>query len=885
MSDDSTNTTVGSMLTEMLSAENVRNALSIGQHRIENVGWFDFSYYEFLIKPQVFHIDTTVNISANTQRVLENLDDSSIAVSDVLEFFDHLSKSIVISSYRSLNLLPKSNLYLPLLENPDSRTKLVDAYLETLIDSGKLSSLFYAYFAIKPHLRTKLLSAFRFDTENLNQILWSIKGDNKSFAKSDLVAEWSKNIDSVIYRLEGKELHSLLRGSSFANIVVVGDPPPTCRPGHHWDDMRQRCVADEPAPLPPDHGPTDGPGEGNIPTGDDSPPENPPESSPNYSFDPYAPYSWNIGLRYLYRQEWRPLGIQRGDTVKTIPLGPKQVEKISTKIVKRTKVTTTSESLKAAETTTETSDNTKDSNEIVNEASKTFGWHVDAEASASWGWGSAKVSGGVKSDSENKTKSTSNQLSETMQKTASKIRTESKIVVSTEAETTFEETTASEIQNPNDEIALTYVYSKLQRQYEIFTSLNQLDGVLFVAEPMVLASEIDEEWVRNYDWIISEVLLDNSFRDALTSISQEIEPINLSYNEMGRINNAMDSAATGKFPANITSVSIASADISQEAQRGYRETLKEELEKQRNRLLAEKKRKRFLQHIRDNILHYYRAIWSKEDSEQRLLRYQKKEVMIPTVWKLVLGSTVITDFDSDTIDDGVLVNAHFEPDLSNKETMVPIEDLIEPAQPIGFVGNYAVFKIKQVPKIDEKYQNDLFDMLNLAKSAYIDPNSPETLIDPQLRAIKEKEEVPTHIPKKVRLEMVDIVPDLRSEYEALSKDDKASFLEQEDNFTDDLYWEYLFRKRNIRRFVVDTNNLIADIEVGNGSALESFKKLHRYIDVLKASKEMDKMELENNRRQKLLAKGKLSDPDIEKVTVVTDGKKALVPSLDVTDEQ
>ncbi len=833
----------------MLSAENVRNVLSIGQHRIENVGWYDFSYYEFLIEPQLFHINTAVNISASTRRVLKNLDDPSIAVSDVLEFLNQLSKSIVISAYRPLNSLPKSNLYLPLLENPDLRTKLVDTYLDTLIDSGKLSSLFYAYFDIKPHLRTKLLSAFRFDAENLNQILWSIKGDNKSFAKSDLVAEWSKNIDSVIYRRPGEQ--------EPPEPEEEEDPRPGGRPSQGG---------------PPDQEPQ---------------PEESPEPSPNYSFDPYAPYSWNIGLRYLYRQEWRPLGIQRGDTVKTIPLGPKQVEKVSTKIVKRSKVTTTSESLKSVETTTETSDNTKDSTEIVNEASKTFGWHVDAEASASWGFGSAKVSGGVKSNAEKKTKTASNQLSETMQKTASKIRTESKIVVSTEAETTFEETTASEIQNPNDEIALTYVYSKLQRQYEIFTSLNQLDGVLFVAEPMVLPSEIDEKWVRNYDWIISEVLLDNSFRDALTSISQEIEPISLSTNERSRIDSVMDSANTflKNFPTNITNVSIENADISQEAQKGYRETLKEELEKERNKRLVEKKRQRFLQHIRDNILHYYRAIWAKEDSEQRLLRYKKENVAIPTVWKFVLESTEITDFDSDTIDDGVLVNGHFEPDFSDPNTMVPIEDLIQPAQPIGFIGNYAVFKIKQVPKIDEKYQNDLFDMLNLVKSTYIDPTSPETLVDPQLRAIKERQEVPDPIPEKVRVEMIDMVPDLRSEYEALSKDDKASFLENDDNFTDDLYWEYLFRKQNIRRFVVDTNNLIVDIEVGTGSALESFKKLHRYIDVLKASKEMEKMELENKRRQKLLAKDKLSDPEIEKITIVADGKRALVPSLDVTDEQ
>jgi hypothetical protein len=883
MANNSTNTTIESVAAELLSAENARNAVNIGQRRIENVGWYDFSYYEFFCPTQKLDVNTTSIIPASAMRLLENLDDRSIAVSDVLEFLNHISKSILISTYRSIALHSISNLYLPLLENPDSRSRLVDAYLGTLIESGKFSSLYYAYSAIEPHLRPKLLSAFRFDAENLKQTLWSIKdsdGDdnNKSFPKSDLLAEWSKNIDSVIH---SKDDHIIVKGLKGENLRVLDHPSviiAKTKPGWVPDPPSGLEVED----IKPGDSLTPCPPNGNPPSNDQ------PESFPNYTFDPYAPYSWNIGLRYLYRQEWRPLGIQRGETVKTIPLGPKQVEKFSTKIVKRTKVTTTSENLKAVETTTETSENTKDSTEIVNEASKTFGWHVDAEASASWGWGNAKVSGGVKSDSEKKTKTTSNQLSETMQKTASKIRTESKIVVSTESETTFEETTASEIQNTNDEKALNYVISKLQRQYEIFTSLNQLDGVLFVAEPMVLPSEIDEEWVRNYDWIISEALLDNSFRDTLTSISQEIEPIRLSSSERGRIDSVMDSANKflNNFPTNITNVSIASADISQEAQKGYRETLKEELEKERSSTLAKKKKERFLQHIRDNILHYYRAIWAMEDSEQRLLRYEKQNLMIPTVWKLVLGSTEITDFDSDTIDDeGVLVNGHFEPDLSDSNTMVPIAELIQPAQPIGFVANYAVFKIKLVPKIDEKYQNDLFDMVNLAKSAYIDPDSPETLIDPQLRVIKEKEEVPTHIPEKVRLEMIDIVPDLRSEYEALSEDEKASFLEQEDKFTDDFYWEYLFRKRNIRRFVVDTNNLVIDIEVGTGSALEEFKKLHRYIDVLKASEERDKMKLENKRRQKLLAKDKLSDPEIEKVTVVTGSKKALdLTSVDVTDD-
>lgn len=111
-----------------------------------------------------------------------------------------------------------------------------------------------------------------------------------------------------------------------------------------------------------------------------------------------------------------------------------------------------------------------------------------------------------------------------------------------------------------------------------------------------------------------------------------------------------------------TTLSITRPDVSQEAQKGYRETLKDELEKDRNSRISVKKRNRLLQHLRDNILHYYRAIWNKEDPEQRLLRYKKENVMVPTVWKLVLDTTEITDFDPSTIDSGILVNGHFEPD-------------------------------------------------------------------------------------------------------------------------------------------------------------------------------------------------------------------------------
>jgi len=83
------------------------------------------------------------------------------------------------------------------------------------------------------------------------------------------------------------------------------------------------------------------------------------------------------------------------------------------------------------------------------------------------------------------------------------------------------------------------------------------------------------------------------------------------------------------------------------------------------------------------------------------------------------------------------------------------------------------------------------------------------------------------------------------------------------------YPEYLFRKQQSRRFLVDTNCLMIDLLPGEGSALEYFKQMHRSIDVLKAEQEFTKFQLENHRRKKLLVKEDYGDPDIEKVTLIS----------------
>ncbi|MCE7743999.1 MAG: carboxypeptidase regulatory-like domain-containing protein [Candidatus Heimdallarchaeota archaeon] len=369
------------------------------------------------------------------------------------------------------------------------------------------------------------------------------------------------------------------------------------------------------------------------------------ENNPDYLKDliVFKPNSINLGLRIVYRQEWRPLGNQRGEIVKTIPLGPKQVEKVSTKIIRRAKIAKTAENLKSIETTTEMSETTKDSSEIINEASSSFNWHLETDASHAVDVGitkgSVSIEAGMGGELANKTTATNQKLSEIMQKTASKMRSETKTVVNTESESTFELVTASEIQNPNDEIAITYVYSKLQRQYEVFTSVAEIHNVIMIA--MAMPEKIDFTWVKEHDWILAKVLLDDSYRDALSEISVEADMSILNLDDLEGKLEETKAEALGKVS---TIGSITGTDFLRETE-GYRDIIKEKIERKKQDHVNNAKKERLYKHIENNILHYMRAIWSHDDPQQRLLRIQKLGIKVPNQWffKGVFGSLDVTD--------------------------------------------------------------------------------------------------------------------------------------------------------------------------------------------------------------------------------------------------
>lgn len=661
----------------------------------------------------------------------------------------------------------------------------------------------------------------------------------------------------------------------------------------------------------------------------------------NYSFTPFPIGIVNFGLRLVYRQEWRPLGTQPGEIVRTIPLGPKQTEKVSTRVLINQRESRTAETLVSTETTTEASSVTRESSDVVEEASKNLKWHVDVEASASYGFGSGSVNSGVAGETAASSKDTKSRLNEAMEKTTSRMRRDVKVVVSTERTVTEEVTQASEITNPNDEVAVTYVYSKLQRQYEIQTKLAEVQSVVFIPERIPAWNEIDEGWVRRHDWILNKVLLDSSFEEDLAEIAREPDDVDFADAEgviAGSAKNARDAISEYK-----TYTGGTLPDLFSSVQGGYERMIEKARGVELNRRRRSQRSERFLRHVRENILHYMRAIWSAEDADQRLRRYSR--VLVPTRW------TFSPTSPPDPSNPELEVAGEFMPDLS-PASLRPLIDVINPAGPIGYTGNYAVYHLRSDPSL-----LGLNQALTLIRSAYVrfdvsvsdqqeqpvavrqavavSPRYRDTtylltrtgngwtategrsglpvavteldrgagadvdgvvvrfdaapasnsvfnirllasdhLEDPELRLLRLLHPLPTaadapaFFDGDVLADMATYLPELAVQLPADTSGGWPTLSAAAKETARRTYHRYLLLREHTRRFLLETNNLLVDLEVGQTPGLELFKRLHRVVDVLKEVEEASRRRLENARKRGRLEDDDFADPDIEQVTVI-----------------
>ena len=175
------------------------------------------------------------------------------------------------------------------------------------------------------------------------------------------------------------------------------------------------------------------------------------------------------------------------------------------------------------------------------------------------------------------------------------------------------------------------MHGRQQTPYDVTTRPAEVQSVVLVAERLPTPADVDVAWIRRHDWILAKVLLDESFRGALSGIADD--------------------------PGDAI---------------------------QRDRLS---------EHLRANILHYQRAIWQQEDPQQRCMRYRSSGKKVPLEWRFELeaaGGLTIDVFAERLA--AANVDAQFATYSAGREAY--LDEVIDPSGPIGYYGNYAIYHVR-----------------------------------------------------------------------------------------------------------------------------------------------------------------------------------------------
>src|SRR5262249_2978227 len=196
---------------------------------------------------------------------------------------------------------------------------------------------------------------------------------------------------------------------------------------------------------------------------------------------------------------------------------------------------------------------------------------------------------------------------------------------------------------------------------------------------------INLDWIRRYDWILAKVLLDDSFADDLEAVVRQVDedPVSKDDHDLFAAGAKNVTTAVTDYKAYTGGDALTFIGAAQDA---YQKLVEKQMAQ---RTTAKERSARFIrlqQHLRDNIFYYMRAIWGAEDADQRLRRYAR--ISVPTLWTFV-------PFDSNNLpaEGGSFATGEFVPDMS-EDSVRPVTELINPAGPIGYAGNYAVFYLK-----------------------------------------------------------------------------------------------------------------------------------------------------------------------------------------------
>ncbi len=169
---------------------------------------------------------------------------------------------------------------------------------------------------------------------------------------------------------------------------------------------------------------------------------------------------------------------------------------------------------------TESSDTTRVDGEIVKKAQERTHFNIGAEETFGGDGFSIKATQSGGGDASKESANTKKDIRESVLKSAQEYRQQHRVEVDTSESAETEATTFHEMQNPNDELAVTYLFYELQRTYRISERIHKLTPVILVANEVPAPHQIDDAWLIEHDWILRRAILDDSFRPALDYLTK-----------------------------------------------------------------------------------------------------------------------------------------------------------------------------------------------------------------------------------------------------------------------------------------------------------------------------------------------------------------------------
>ena len=242
--------------------------------------------------------------------------------------------------------------------------------------------------------------------------------------------------------------------------------------------------------------------------------------SERYAFDVFAKDSINFGFLATYRQTWGPQGYQVGDLITTIPLAPREIRRYTTRTVtKRTRAVKELED-NLQNRRSDRTDTSRADAEIVAKAQTSSTFTLTASETLGGEAFSINSTQSAGTQQGKQSERVKKEFRESVLKSAEEYKQQHRVEIDTTESTESEETTFHELQNPNEELTVTYLFYELQRTYRLAERIHKLTPVVLVANDVPAPHEIDDAWLVAHDWILRRCILDDSFRPAISYLTE-----------------------------------------------------------------------------------------------------------------------------------------------------------------------------------------------------------------------------------------------------------------------------------------------------------------------------------------------------------------------------